>query len=150
MPRRDSPQLCFLQERMSASLLHINMARVELRKKAYVERLDAMIGYVRNKSTCRTVTLVNYFGEKDTIPCGVCDVCLQKDKPAFSSTDFKQLTAAVVAILEEEASLLTGLQNKLPQASRHHLLEVLEFLHSEGVVERRETGEYSKIRRSFL
>ncbi|RFS19014.1 RecQ family ATP-dependent DNA helicase [Chitinophaga silvatica] len=149
-PRRDSPQICFLQERCSAARLHINMTKVEIRKKAYIERLDAMIAYVRNKSNCRTVQLVNYFGERDTEPCGVCDICIQKKQAPFTRQDFKRLTEEVIAVLEKDALLLSGLQGKFSGVAVHHLLEVLQFLNSEGVVIRSEAGEYSKIRRRLL
>lgn len=149
-PRRDKPQLCFLQERVSAMNLRINMARVEIRKQAYIERLDAMIAYTRNKSTCRTTELVNYFGEQESKPCGVCDVCIQKSQAPFTPADFRKLADAVVAALADQALLLSGLQAKLPGVSRHHLLEVLQYLSSEGMIARSEEGLYSKIRRNFL
>ena len=47
----------------------------EMRKRLEVRKLDAMLGYCE-LTTCRRQTLLSYFGETLSDPCGNCDNCL--------------------------------------------------------------------------
>ena len=47
----------------------------EMRKRLEVRKLDAMLGYCE-LTTCRRQTLLAYFGETLSEPCGNCDNCL--------------------------------------------------------------------------
>ena len=47
----------------------------EMRKRLEVRKLDAMLGYCE-LTTCRRQTLLAYFGEALSDPCGNCDNCL--------------------------------------------------------------------------
>ena len=47
----------------------------EMRKRLEVRKLDAMLGYCE-LTTCRRRTLLAYFGETLSEPCGNCDNCL--------------------------------------------------------------------------
>lgn len=142
-PRRDEPQLCFLQERVSAQHLRINMARIEVRKKVYADRLAAMFAYARNRDICRTQQLVAYFGEKESTPCGVCDICLKKKSQPMDANGFKRISDNVITLLKETPLLFSVLQSKLPEVKRSDLMEVLQFLNEEGLVVRDEVGRLS-------
>ena len=39
-----------------------------------------LINYCKKKTTCRTKTLLFYFGEKQESRCGKCDICRKRDK----------------------------------------------------------------------
>ncbi|MBO9732930.1 MAG: RecQ family ATP-dependent DNA helicase [Chitinophaga sp.] len=145
-PRRDEPQLCFLQERVSAQNLRINMARVEVRKKVYTDRLDAMFAYVRNRDICRTQQIVQYFGEKDAAPCGICDICLKKKAQPMDAAAFKRISDTVISVLKEQPLLFSLLQNKMPDVKRSDLMDVLQFLNEEGMVVRDDAGRLSVAR----
>ncbi|MFY0253501.1 ATP-dependent DNA helicase RecQ [Chitinophaga sp. 30R24] len=135
-PRRDQPQLCFLQERVSARYLRINMARVEVRKKVYVNRLEAMFAYTRNREVCRTQQLVVYFGEKDSVPCGACDICVKQKSRPMDAGSFKRISDTVIARLKTAPLSFEALQQHLPDIRRSDLLQVLQFLHEEGLIDR--------------
>lgn len=40
------------------------------------KRMEAMIGFVHEGRKCRSRQLAEYFGETDSLACGICDVCL--------------------------------------------------------------------------
>lgn len=44
-------------------------------KSSYEQRSSAMLEYAREDSLCRSRFLLDYFGEKNSPDCGVCDVC---------------------------------------------------------------------------
>lgn len=137
-PRKDQPQLCFLQERVSAQYLHIDMALQQQRHKAMEERVDAITAYARNSEVCRTQQLVAYFGEKDAAPCGVCDVCVKKQKENMKLKEFGELSKAVLAALQETRSL-EALMLQV-NADEGRVLETVQFLIAEGCVSRDRDG----------
>lgn len=137
-PRKDEPQLSFLQERVSVPYLRIDMALLQQRQQAMEERIAAMAAYVRNKATCRTQQLVAYFGERDAAPCGVCDVCTKKQRGAMKLHEFGEVSKAVLETLQEKRSLESLMQQVNAEESR--VLETLQFLIAEGCVQRDKDG----------
>ncbi len=133
-PRKDSPQLNFLEERVGAQYLQVNMARVEARKKVMERRIAAVAAYARNNDTCRTQQLVAYFGERDAKPCGVCDVCVKKAKGELKPSEFGELSAAILEALREKGTL-QALVSKV-NAEESRVLDTLQFLIAEGSVQR--------------
>ena len=55
--------------------LNLLPRRYEALKARATERLEAMAGYVTENNVCRQAYLLDYFGQKDSAPCGRCDVC---------------------------------------------------------------------------
>jgi ATP-dependent DNA helicase RecQ len=143
-PRKDQPQLCFLQERVSAHYLRVDMALLQQRRKAMEERIDAIAAYVRNSEVCRTQQLVAYFGEQDAEPCGVCDVCMKKQKGGMKLKEFGELTKAVLGALQETRTLEALMQQVNAEEGR--VLETLQFLIAEGCVLRDKNGMLSAIK----
>jgi ATP-dependent DNA helicase RecQ len=140
-PKRDEPQLCFLQERLQARTLRINMVRVEERKQAYITRLKAMFGYIRNSRQCRTQALVAYFGEKNGTACGVCDVCVKSRTRPLDETAVDHIAGMVMQHLQQPTELSTLLQ-KLPGIPQERLMDVLQFLVSEEKIIRDKDGMF--------
>lgn len=131
-PRKDNPQLNFLEERVSAQFLQVNMARVEARRKVMEARIAAMANYARNSGTCRTQQLVAYFGEKDAKPCGVCDVCIKKEKGELKEGEFGKLAIAILEALQEKGSVQDLVRRV--DAEEGRVLATLQFLIAEGLV----------------
>jgi ATP-dependent DNA helicase RecQ len=47
------------------------------RKKRQQEKLLKIVNFVKDEN-CRQLYIYEYFGEADTEPCGVCDLCRQR------------------------------------------------------------------------
>lgn len=84
-PVKDKPQIYFMQERRVVDDLNLHMQRIHARKKAYEDRIHAMVSYVENDKTCRSKLLLTYFDEKESLPCGICDVCIRNRQQLISS-----------------------------------------------------------------
>ncbi len=86
IPRRTSPQISFLTERLDNDNLRINAREYRERKERYTSRMAAMLGYAMSRHKCRSRLLLEYFGENNGEDCGICDVCRadSKDKPEDS------------------------------------------------------------------
>lgn len=139
-PRRDKPQLCFLQQRVGVKQLRVNMEAIARLRKAYEERLEAMLAYVRNESTCRTKQLVTYFGEDLQEDCGVCDICLRRKAKPLDNNGFTNLQDKVAGLLKTAPADISGLLAQLPGVEEPRFFEVLQFLIAEGHVLRDKDG----------
>ena len=39
------------------------------------EKIASVLSYIDNSKICRSIQLLSYFGERKTVPCGICSVC---------------------------------------------------------------------------
>lgn len=79
-PANDKPTVTFLMPRVPEERLVLDEKRTETLRKMKTDRVQAMVGYIRNEDICRQVFIANYFGEKDAQPCGICDHCLDEKR----------------------------------------------------------------------
>ncbi|HLZ86724.1 MAG TPA: ATP-dependent DNA helicase RecQ [Puia sp.] len=77
-PAKESPQLYFFRNRPAAEELYINPVQYRERKERYAGRIRAMLRYLGLEEGCRSRYLANYFGDKETGDCGICDNCLRR------------------------------------------------------------------------
>lgn len=86
-PVKDKPQIYFMQERMVVDHLQLDMKRINARKQAYLERVLAIKSYAENGETCRSKQLLAYFDETESLPCGICDVCIRNRRQLRASLE---------------------------------------------------------------
>ncbi len=77
IPRTKTPQISFLVNRVEESYLYFSDAIYKTRKDVAKKRLEAVLRFVETTDQCRSQLLLAYFGEKKSVPCGTCDVCLK-------------------------------------------------------------------------
>lgn len=75
IPRRKTPYLNYPLERQPLEYLRFPASVYADRRLQYAERLEAMMEYAVQNRFCRSQLLLSYFGETDSEPCGICDVC---------------------------------------------------------------------------
>ncbi len=78
IPRSKENILTFTQDRTVD--VFIPSSAHHDRKEQYTQRLKAMVEYAESQQFCRSQLLLAYFGESDSAPCGICDVCRRKRK----------------------------------------------------------------------
>lgn len=71
----DAPQLSFLQDRVDYKNLHIDHVFIKERQRIKTIQVEAMLNYIEH-SQCRSQSLLEYFGEQNSLFCQVCDLCL--------------------------------------------------------------------------
>ena len=146
-PKKDRPQLSFLEERVPAQYLRVDVVSLQERRKALEERIAAVTAYARNADACRTQQLVAYFGEKDAKPCGVCDVCVKREKGKLRGREFGELASAILHSLETMNGKTTvqALMREV-EAEESRVLETLQFLIAEGCISRDKDGMLSAVK----
>ena len=114
IPRSSLPKLFLLTRREEGRHLLVSREVYEVRRERLAERIEAMIAYASASDTCRSQLLLRYFGEEESAPCGMCDVCLSHRKG--SPTSSISLSEAV-ALLQKESEALIPREGPLPLVS---------------------------------
>lgn len=127
VPRKESPQVCYLHDRIKADELEVDHASYRLRKASYEARITNMIEYAKGDA-CRSVIIGQYFGDESIRACGKCDNCM---KPSRQTEH--ELPKKIVAILEKGGMHSTELSNHL-QINEEAIRKALQLLYVEGRV----------------
>ena len=127
-PAKQTPVVVFLQDRKEKDSVRLNEKRILERKARQQVRLEAMIKYVTNKNHCRSVLLLEYFGEKAVARCGNCDACLSRNEIDVNALTFDYIVDDLKKMLRAEALSITDVIAKLPQHSEREVREVIKYL----------------------
>lgn len=71
----NNPKIVFEQVRVDVKHLKITKEFLNNRIEQAENRMNSMVEYLRNTSTCRSIQLSAYFGITQSNKCGICDVC---------------------------------------------------------------------------
>ena len=84
VPRRSTPYIFFTTSRELPKHIALPRPVYEDQRRRMEHRVEAMRRFVFDDSECRVNTMLRYFGEQPTQPCGTCDVCRSRRRPAAS------------------------------------------------------------------
>jgi ATP-dependent DNA helicase RecQ len=88
IPYRKTPMIVFTEERLTKKNLYISPENYKKRKEQYISKINSVIDYATNDNKCRSIQLLEYFGEKDAYRCGFCDVCNKRNELELSKYQF--------------------------------------------------------------
>ena len=93
-----------------------------------ISKMESVIYYAYSKHKCRSQILLSYFGENDTYRCGVCDVCLERNKLELSDIEFTNVSDQIKKILATEHLPVTALVNKIKGVREDKVIKVIQWL----------------------
>ena len=76
IPRKSIPLISYKRDRVDGSDVILDKSVYEERKKQFQKSINSVINYAQNDRVCRSRQLLYYFGEKKSVDCEQCDVCL--------------------------------------------------------------------------
>ena len=132
IPRKDSPQLYVMLNRVRAATLRFDMTGYEKRKQQFIERIKVMMEYIRTSKQCRSQYIATYFGDQKTKACGICDNCLQQKSHGLSIIEFENISQSIFTIIHQQPVQSEGLLQQLPAIKKEKLWKVLDFLQTEN------------------
>ena len=97
VPRATTPYLVYTTSREEPRHLIIPIEVYERQRARREARTEAMKEFVFNTTSCRAGTLLRYFGETPSKPCGKCDVC----RAARRTVRLREEASAASTQLEE-------------------------------------------------
>jgi len=133
-PKKDAPQIIFLEDRVDISNLMIDQKLYDFRKNRQMERVKKMLAYAED-TVCRHKQLLSYFGEKEVAACGICDVCLGRNEVAVSKDDFARYKEKIQKLLGSKSLRLKELVGSFAPKREKTVLKVIEILVDEGMLE---------------
>jgi ATP-dependent DNA helicase RecQ len=102
IPGKKSALVIFTEERLQRKALFISPDNYLNVKEKYEIRLNKMIDYADSDNRCRSVTLLEYFGEESD-RCGICDVCRERNELDLSKYEFDIILEEIKDILGEKS-----------------------------------------------
>jgi ATP-dependent DNA helicase RecQ len=98
IPGKKTALVIFTEERLVRKALMISPDNYLHVKGKYEVRLNKMIEYADSDSHCRSVYLLDYFGEESD-RCGICDVCRERNELDLSKYEFDIILDEIKTIL---------------------------------------------------
>lgn len=138
LPQTKLPYLGFTTARMDAKDVELGPEVLKDRKERAKRRLEAMLRYVGDSQTCRSRTLLAYFGEDQDFDCLTCDVCLgRQNKTAAGS-----VRSRILKMLEEKSMGATELFSLIPGIPKESVIEAIRVLLDENKIKDTGGGKY--------
>ncbi|MEP2770985.1 MAG: ATP-dependent DNA helicase RecQ [Fulvivirga sp.] len=122
--KKDKPQLIFTTPRQNVKDLRLNTARLKNREKMAIEKLEAIINYVNADHRCRTLMLLEYFGEVSYDKCGVCDICVAEKRKNHAQNETKY-HQQIRHLVEEEALTIDEIVEQINPKDQEVFLDVI-------------------------
>ncbi len=121
------PKITFLRPRADASKLIITKENYSSRKKTAIEKMEYVIHYATSTHKCRSQILLSYFGQNESYRCGICDICLERNKLELSNLEFEQVSNQIKVILKHDPLYLSELVKQL-NGRNDKSLKVIQWL----------------------
>lgn len=136
IPIRTLPQLIFSSGRQTSRFIQLSDQNYKFLKETAEKRLEALLHFITDNLKCRSQQLLAYFGEKKSQRCGICDVCLLKNKTNLNDIEFEQVVSSIKEILILKERNQYELIPLLSQYSEDQVIDVIRWLMDNGKVSR--------------
>ena len=126
IPRKSIPLISYKRDRVDGSDVILDKSVYEERKEQFQKSINSVINYAQNDRVCRSRQLLYYFGEKKSVDCEQCDVCLShthhdnhdqqeeiKEKLLAMVADGERHLVTEVRLLDEDWDMVTKVVKEL-------------------------------------
>ncbi|MDD4746479.1 MAG: ATP-dependent DNA helicase RecQ [Salinivirgaceae bacterium] len=141
IPKREKPQIIFIEERLDIKNLYISKEHYDVRKNNYKNKIEAAIRYAESTVICRSRLLLEYFGDTKAKECGQCDICKKNKQNSIHPKTFHEIQTEITTLLSAAPTRLVELVNAVNQ-EENYVVHVLQWLVDKQWIEKNENGEY--------
>jgi ATP-dependent DNA helicase RecQ len=129
IPRRKQSVITYLRERIDEKYLTISTANYKTRKDIMQKNIEAVTYYANNNEQCRSVTLLEYFGEKNVPDCGKCDYCIREKEQKITDEEWQRVVSALkMTEQNREPDVDVDELSKKLGIKVHKIIEILRHL----------------------
>lgn len=143
IPQKTLPQIIYIRERLAPSSLSFTAENYYNRKADATTRLNAVIAYVTGKTVCRSQFLLSYFGDDNPTRCGICDVCIQRNKANLNEIEFSQIKEMIRNAVSENPASLQQIVTACDGIPEDKVLAVIRLLADGDLLIADDNGCYS-------
>ena len=124
IPTNHDPLIFLDEERLPARDIYIAPSTYSQRKALMLERFNHLLHYANEEQECRSRIIENYFCDKMSEPCGICDNCIARKKREKSNiANYEEQILALLATepmsIKEIVAKIVGNEQKIIEALRH-------------------------------
>ena len=131
IPTNHDPLIFLDEERLPARDIYIAPETYSRRKELMIERFDHMLRYANESKECRGRVIEEYFCDKMSEPCGICDNCLERKRNAKQAN--ANIEQQIVNLLGKEPMDVKSLVAQIA-GNQESILASLRHLVEQGVV----------------
>jgi ATP-dependent DNA helicase RecQ len=142
IPQKNIPQIIYSRERFPSDQLHFTAENYHNRKADAETRMNAVVNYVNEKNICRNQFLLTYFGDKNPTRCGICDICILRNKAELNDLEFENIETLIKNATRAGSASLQQIVAECSGFREDKVLAVLRFLIDNDQVVTDETGKY--------
>ena len=131
IPTNHDPLIFLDEERLPARDIYIAPATYSRRKSLMLERFNHLLHYANEESECRSRIIEQYFCDRMSEPCGICDNCLaRKRKEKSTSANYEQ---QILPHLATEPMTIKELVAKI-KGNEQSIIEAVRQLTEQGKI----------------
>jgi ATP-dependent DNA helicase RecQ len=133
-------QITFIEPREDDKTINRIANIIEAQNNLKVKQVKAMLDYVENDATCKSMQLLAYFGETDAKACGICSVCVHSKKETVPKKP-NILKKEIIGLLEHSDLSSRILTEKL-NCSEKEIQNVLQLMLEHNIIAITKTNTY--------
>ena len=133
IPQKKTPVIVYETERLDTSRIKIGANNYQHRKVKYQLQVDAVIDYATNNQKCRSVLLLEYFGQLGSEPCGFCDVCNGEHESGIKLADYNRISAKIKTLLGTTPLQIEKIVSQIDEPGPS-VIKVARWLLDNGVI----------------
>jgi len=133
LPQTDKPQLQWTKPRVDMKQVLVDSRFIAARQHICQEQIASVIAYVENPQ-CRSMQLLHYFNDIEALPCGVCDICLDKKKVGKQEVIDKQIASELLLALSSGQKSVDELVSEVTIGLEKQRLDIIRLLLDAGKI----------------
>ncbi len=141
--QKDKPQITLLQNRMYNDNYKINTVDYLKRKQNFEERVQAMIGYIKKSTGCRSQHIANYFTDVKINACGICDNCINEKVIYISTEEFTDISNRIMELTKHIAVSIDDIMEGCKGIKKEKIWSVINYLLAENEIRSNKDGNIS-------
>ncbi|MDY0779251.1 ATP-dependent DNA helicase RecQ [Tenacibaculum sp. IB213877] len=124
----DHSELFFLHPREDDKTINRISKNIDRYLQLKQRKTDELIAFIENNTVCRSIQLLEYFGEKHANKCGICDVCIQ------NKNTIQNITGEIISVLKTGKELSAKeINEQLPHKETDILINLCYLLSEEKI-----------------
>jgi len=133
IPQTDQPQLQYVRARVDMDHFDVDTKYLLFRKELIHSQVHGVTQYT-SLNKCRSIQLLEYFGELNAAKCGNCDICLAEKRTENAGQLQDEMEYEIVSLLQQHALDLDSLMGALKTGEENGRLDTIRALLDSGKI----------------
>lgn len=146
IPNKGDSEITINKPRQVIKHLAISNENLKDRFKDKKQRIKAIEDFVNDGNTCRSVKLLQYFGEQTSEECGHCDVCRAKKGAENADEKMDKAIAGIKQLLAQRSPMTRDQIRESLHLNEHFCTEALRWLLDNGNVQLSNSGLFNFVK----